>query len=1005
MNTTIKFFLQSIMCLACITTSRLTFAEDIIALEQAVKDGKVDAEIKGIGGSTGDAILIIVRRKVPEVLRLSVTSGTVFKSVSGRVQNMVGASIKGESLGENSYRPAKDIVLTDNDKHSYVVEAYCLDFHKDNPGPSDLFSIGSPDERAKKILQEGKVKSVSIAAIQSALWMGREGVLPNDLKRRFPVTDKDIEVARGLLQTNGTSSSKAPEKNSLQEKSKNMLQPQKVPTRSDSIPPSTSQTLSNNIQRWVVALGYSDKVGLDFAEMVSNWDLLVLKQQVDQVHKQYEQKEMSASEVAEIEAIVVNKLCQKIAKEIPNGIGEYNLLGEIVEHKKADSTGYAQLVYILANCIGLPTVPFYTNAFINDDRTPFPCPTCLARLTDGRVILADVLMQSLSQQPTIPFALREAYRQDGDYYELKKQTDTVPMLGKIRQLNRKGLMSIAYVSVGIENVSNLEHGNANAAFSKALEINPGNAAAHLYRGLFYLNYYFAKNDDLQDPTVKQVIEHQVLQDLSKAVELDPKHEYAYLIRGNLYHSIKRLPEAMSDYSKTIELSPKDAYVYVYRGNVNSELQHYKEAITDYKKAVELNPEIVNATDHKGWTPLHYAAMNGNKEIAELLIANGANVYIADNMGVLPSDVALHNNKMEVAGIALKVMRIISEKLQGAYVWHGGSIDVLKLHVARSGLINATALQSSSGLMLLSKSKNINEKKTMNPAEKMAYGTVKRLIREGDNVIEDGIVIEETQEHVNVKIKINTTSGEGEPQDHWISAEYSQGVDLAYVTKPVNLFTSGYFLIPGIRNVQIAIDRNVKTTHYAGLAFVKPCTIDILPNGTLLCHQEGIVCKDKDEKSWISRKVHVNNRDLYAFFPVQEPSANSGQNSEATQFPKSHPSESVGTQEYPATEINKKPNIDKYVNDNLVRAGKAKARAMGKNPICLASEERGVFITDSTGTIVNNQIVFVDNDMLINVGKSIIPVSQVPGLSLAPGEWAIKVDGKFVKQSDRVDSGK
>jgi hypothetical protein len=73
------------------------FGEDATPLEQAVRDGKVDAEVSGLGGSTGDAILIVVRRKMPEVLRLTLTPGTVFKSAAGAGQNMAGAY--GYSLG------------------------------------------------------------------------------------------------------------------------------------------------------------------------------------------------------------------------------------------------------------------------------------------------------------------------------------------------------------------------------------------------------------------------------------------------------------------------------------------------------------------------------------------------------------------------------------------------------------------------------------------------------------------------------------------------------------------------------------------------------------------------------------------------------------------------------------------------------------------------------------------------------------------------------------------
>ncbi len=181
------------------TVCPMAFGQSVIPLEQAVRRGKVEVEIRGIGGSTGDAILLTVRRKVPEMLRLTLAPSTVFKSTSGTVQNMVGASIKGERVGENSYRHTNEIVLTDNNKHSYVVEAYCLDFRKGNPGPSDRFSIAPPDGQALKILRAGKAKGASIQVIQAAVWMDRDGITPGQLKQRFPIGDGDIEAARGLL--------------------------------------------------------------------------------------------------------------------------------------------------------------------------------------------------------------------------------------------------------------------------------------------------------------------------------------------------------------------------------------------------------------------------------------------------------------------------------------------------------------------------------------------------------------------------------------------------------------------------------------------------------------------------------------------------------------------------------------------------------------------------------------------------------------------------------------
>jgi ankyrin repeat protein len=51
---------------------------------------------------------------------------------------------------------------------------------------------------------------------------------------------------------------------------------------------------------------------------------------------------------------------------------------------------------------------------------------------------------------------------------------------------------------------------------------------------------------------------------------------------------------------------------------------------------------VNAKDEDGVTPLHEAAFGGYKEIAELLIAKGADVNAKNNGGETPLDFSIRN---------------------------------------------------------------------------------------------------------------------------------------------------------------------------------------------------------------------------------------------------------------------------------------------------------------------------------------------------------------------------
>ena len=53
-----------------------------------------------------------------------------------------------------------------------------------------------------------------------------------------------------------------------------------------------------------------------------------------------------------------------------------------------------------------------------------------------------------------------------------------------------------------------------------------------------------------------------------------------------------------------------------------------------KAMLTSNPDLVHST-YEGWTPLCYAAKNGLKDIAELLLARGAEINVKNDEGQTP----------------------------------------------------------------------------------------------------------------------------------------------------------------------------------------------------------------------------------------------------------------------------------------------------------------------------------------------------------------------------------
>jgi len=114
---------------------------------------------------------------------------------------MIASGLKGERISDTTYRPCKKIVLADNRIHTFVVEAYCLDFEKDNPTQANKFVISETDPDTLRFIWVAKQERLSMNTIQAALWIRRSSIDEQGLLGRFNVTAEEVKRAKAFVAT------------------------------------------------------------------------------------------------------------------------------------------------------------------------------------------------------------------------------------------------------------------------------------------------------------------------------------------------------------------------------------------------------------------------------------------------------------------------------------------------------------------------------------------------------------------------------------------------------------------------------------------------------------------------------------------------------------------------------------------------------------------------------------------------------------------------------------
>ena len=169
-------------------------AEDLAA---AVASGKVSAEFEAMGGSSGDVMAVTVKKldKNGPDIPLTVRAGTRLKTGNADEQEMYIAGLKGLLMNGDRYRPVPGMEASD-EPATYVLDAYCAEFEKENPSPGGGYAVGAVDAVAACILV--KAAQLSTTARQAAIWIHTDQVSYAKINEKFRVKKAEWKAAESV---------------------------------------------------------------------------------------------------------------------------------------------------------------------------------------------------------------------------------------------------------------------------------------------------------------------------------------------------------------------------------------------------------------------------------------------------------------------------------------------------------------------------------------------------------------------------------------------------------------------------------------------------------------------------------------------------------------------------------------------------------------------------------------------------------------------------------------
>lgn len=176
-------------------------------LNAALADGDVSlTSIRGNGNSSGLALTASLVNTTDATLRLRtrLVPALYFRTVVQSAQNMLATQVYG---ADGSYLVVDQMSVIEVPPGTItpvVLNAYCVDFEKDNPVASDSFTLAETPSWLAPLAsgvaryeQSGDNSETAMVRAQVALWLAQEED-PDAIRARIDVSDSDLTAAASL---------------------------------------------------------------------------------------------------------------------------------------------------------------------------------------------------------------------------------------------------------------------------------------------------------------------------------------------------------------------------------------------------------------------------------------------------------------------------------------------------------------------------------------------------------------------------------------------------------------------------------------------------------------------------------------------------------------------------------------------------------------------------------------------------------------------------------------